>query len=232
MRTVLLTNDDGIEAAGLAALLAVAERHFDEVWVVAPDSQRSQIAHRVTTESPLRYERRGHRRFAIDGTPADCVRVALACLLPAPPDWVLSGINHGGNLGRHDFAISGTVAAVREAAFLGIPGIALSHYLQRGREVNWEAAAARVDALLPELLAERPAPGAFWNVNLPHPAPGDPEPRALRCEQERHALHVRYEERQPGLLSYAGDYHERRRVAGSDVDVCFRGDIAVSLVGI
>ncbi len=232
MRIALLTNDDGIDAAGLAALRSVAKDFFDEVWVVAPSEQMSQIGHRVTTDTPVRYERRGDRAFAISGTPADCVRVALASLLPAAPDWVLSGINHGGNLGRHDFAISGTVAAVREAAFQGIPGVAVSHYLRRGLAVDWEAAASRVRAALHELLAEKPGAGHFWNVNLPHPAPGEPDPRIVRCEQERHSLHVRYEERVPGELSYAGDYHERPRVAGSDVDVCFGGDIAVTLASI
>lgn len=232
MRTVLLSNDDGVDAAGLAALRSVAGGLFDEVWIVAPATQRSQVGHRVTTDTPIRYEKRGERTFAIDGTPADCVRVALTHLMPSPPDWVLSGINHGGNLGRHDFAISGTVAVVREAAFAGIPGVAVSHYLRRGLEVDWENAASRARRVLEELVAAPPEPGRFWNVNLPHPAPGDPEPRLVRCEQERHSLHVRYEEDEPGRLRYAGDYHERSRVPGSDVDVCFRGDIAVTRAGI
>ncbi len=232
MRIALLSNDDGIDAAGLAALRTVVGERFDEVWVVAPATQMSQIGHRVTTEGPIRYEQRGPREFAVFGTPADCVRVALASLLPATPDWVFSGINHGGNLGRHDFAISGTVAAVREAAFQGIPGVAVSHYIKRGLVVDWEAAASRVRAALRELITAAPGVGQFWNVNLPHPAPGEREPGLVRCEQERHSLHVRYEERVPGELSYAGDYHERPRVSGSDVDVCFRGDIAVSLATI
>lgn len=228
----LLTNDDGIDADGLAALRVVAESLFEEVWIVAPKEQMSQIGHRVTTDTPICYEERGERVFSIDGTPADCVRVALSHLLPAFPDWVLSGINHGGNLGRHDFAISGTVAAVREAAFQGVPGVALSHYLRRGLAVDWEKAAARMVAVLPDLLAARPEAGHFWNLNLPHSAPGDPEPRTIRCEQERHSLHVLYEEREPGRLSYAGDYHDRPCVPGSDVDVCFRGNIAVTLASI
>jgi len=228
----LLTNDDGIAAAGLAALRSVAEALFAEVWIVAPAAQMSQIGHRVTTDSPIRYEQRGERIFAVEGTPADCTRVALAHLLPRAPDWILSGINHGGNLGRHDFAISGTVAAVREAAFAGIPGVTLSHYLRRGLQVDWEKAAGRTRRVLEELLAETPGSGHFWNVNLPHPAEGEAEPRVVRCEQERHSLHVIYEEREPGQLSYIGDYHERPRVAGSDVDVCFHGDIAVTLASI
>ena len=228
----LLSNDDGVDAAGLAALRGLALDFFEEVWVVAPSSQMSQIGHRVTTDTPIVYESRGENIFAVEGTPADCTRIALARLLPARPDWILSGINHGGNLGRHDFAISGTVAAVREAAFQGVPGISFSHYLRRGLSLDWEKAAARLRPVLEELLVERPAEGHFWNVNLPHPAPGDREPRVIHCEQERHSLHVLYEEREPGRLSYEGDYHERPRVEGSDVDVCFRGDISVTLASI
>lgn len=228
----LLSNDDGVDAAGLAALRGLARDFFEEVWVVAPATQMSQIGHRVTTDTMIAYEVRGERVFAVEGTPADCTRIALARLLPHRPDWVLSGINHGGNLGRHDFAISGTVAAVREAAFQGLPGISISHYLRRGLSLNWEKAAARLRPVLAQLLRERPEPGYFWNVNLPHPAPGEREPQVVRCEQERHSLHVIYEEREPGRFSYAGDYHDRPRVPGSDVDVCFRGDISVTLASI
>jgi len=228
----LLTNDDGIDAEGLAVLHRVAVSLFDEVWVVAPDSQMSQIGHRVTTDTPIRYEERGERRFAVTGTPADCTRVALASLMPVRPDWVLSGINHGGNLGRHDFAISGTVAAVREAAFAGIRGISLSHFLRRGIPLDWDKAADRVAPVIAGLLGEPLDQGHFWNINLPHPAPGEREPGVIHCGQERHSLHVHYEEKTPGELSYAGDYHERPRVPGSDVDVCFGGDIAVTLASL
>ncbi|MEM7603449.1 MAG: 5'/3'-nucleotidase SurE, partial [Verrucomicrobiota bacterium] len=124
----LITNDDGIEADGLAALTKLAGSYFDDIWVVAPMTQMSEIGHRVTTQGTIRYEGRGEQRFAVGGTPADCARVALAHLMPEKPDWILSGINHGGNLGRHDFVISGTVAAVREAAFAGVRGVAFSHF--------------------------------------------------------------------------------------------------------
>ena len=229
---VLLTNDDGIEAEGLSVLRKVAEKFFDEVWTVAPSSEMSQIGHRVTTAVPIPIEERGERAFAVGGTPADCTRVALANILPERPDWVLSGINHGGNLGLHDFVISGTVAAAREAAFAGIPGAAISHFLKRGVPLDWTAAERRVDQVVEALLKENLEPGEFWNVNLPHPAPGDREPEMKRCEQERHPLLVVYEEVGPNELLYAGDYHERPRQPWSDVSVCFGGDISVSLVSV
>lgn len=226
----LLTNDDGIDAEGLASLRAVASRFFDEIWVVAPREQQSQIGHRVTTDTPIGYESRGERCYAIAGTPADCVRVAWSTLLPVRPDWVLSGINHGGNLGRHDLSISGTVAAVREAALAGIPAIAFSHYLLRGHRVDWAAAAGRAGRVLAALLEEPPGEGHFWNVNLPHLVAGESEPQAVHCEPERQPLQVRYEKHEAGQLVYTGDYHERPRIDGSDVAVCFGGDIAVSRV--
>ncbi len=224
----LITNDDGIEAEGLAALIGLAEKHFEEVWVVAPMTQMSEIGHRVTTQGTIRYEEWGAKRFAVGGTPADCARVALAHLMPEKPDWILSGINHGGNLGRHDFVISGTVAAVREAAFAGIPGVAFSHFMKRGLEVNWPLAAQWAERGFATVLESETSHGEFWTVNLPHPAPGDPDPVVQLCEQERHPLLVAYESVGTNEIQYVGDYHERPRRPGSDVDVCFSGNIAVS----
>lgn len=224
----LITNDDGIEADGLAALIRLAEDYFEEIWVVAPMTQMSEIGHRVTTQETIRYEERGERRFAIGGTPADCARVALAHLMPEKPDWILSGINHGGNLGRHDFVISGTVAAVREAAFAGIRGVAFSHFMKRGNTLDWDRAAKWAGLGFESLMNEETARGDFWTVNLPHPGPGDSEPVVQRCEQERHPLLVAYEAVGENEVQYVGDYHDRPRQAGSDVDVCFSGNIAVS----
>lgn len=228
----LLTNDDGIDAEGLEALKALAADFFDTIWVVAPAEQMSQIGHRVTTSTPIRFEQRGERSFAVHGTPADCTRVALAQLLPEQPDWILSGINHGGNLGRHDFVISGTVAAVREGGFAGIKGAAFSHFMKRGLDLDWNRASRWVRKAFESFLSEKTTRGEFWNVNLPHLNPGDPEPDVIRCEQERQPLLVAYEKVSNDELLYVGDYHGRPRLEGSDVDICFGGDIAVSLVSL
>ena len=123
---LLLTNDDGIDADGLQALLAA--RAFGEPVVVAPAGPQSGCSHTVDRSSPRRAAWRG--RFAVHGTPADCTRIGLLKLVP-DATWVLSGINHGGNLGA-DVYYSGTVAAVREAVLHGWPGIALSHYRKKG----------------------------------------------------------------------------------------------------
>src|SRR5262245_41246546 len=133
----LLTNDDGIDAPGLEALAQAAAALGHAVWI-APHIHLSGCSHRVTTGGPIRVEPRGENRFALDGTPADCVRIGLAHLAPEV-DWVLAGLNEGGNLGA-DVHHSGTVAAVREAALHGKPGIALSQYRKRGAEVDWARA--------------------------------------------------------------------------------------------
>ena len=133
----LVTNDDGVDAPGIAALADAAQR-FGEVIIVAPEAAHSGCGHRVTTDDLIRIEKRDGRSHAISGTPADCVRVGLT-ELARDADWILSGINSGGNLGV-DVLMSGTVAAVREAALLGRQGIALSHYHKTGSQFDWARA--------------------------------------------------------------------------------------------
>jgi len=228
----LLSNDDGIHADGLAALHRALEKFFDEIWVVAPAEEASQIGHRVTTHGPLRYEKRAERQYALHGTPADCTRVALEVILPRKPDWVFSGINHGGNLGRHDFVISGTVAAVREAAFFGHRAMAVSQFFRGELAHSWETAAEWTAGAFEAMKDERLAAGEFWNVNLPHLDPGMSAPELIRCPQEQSPLQVIFRQVEEGVVEYAGDYQGRPREEDSDVAVCFGGNIAVSKVSV
>src|SRR5438094_9993167 len=147
---LLLTNDDGIDAPGLEALLNSARSLGDPV-VVAPAEPQSGVSHAVTWHEGVRIEPRGDKRFAIHGTPADCTRLGLMTLVP-DAKWVLSGINHGGNLGA-DVYYSGTVAAVREAVLHGWPGIALSHYRKKGFDYDWPRASRWAGRVLADLLA-------------------------------------------------------------------------------
>lgn len=121
---ILLTNDDGIHSAGLKALIDVLDGEHD-VWVLAPDNERSAASHSITIHSPMRLKRTGERSWACGGTPADCVILAMLGVLPEKPDMVISGINRGANLGT-DIIYSGTVAAARQAAFMGCPAVAVS----------------------------------------------------------------------------------------------------------
>ncbi len=223
---MLLTNDDGIDAPGIGALRAASEG-LGKLCVVAPSGPFSGCGHRVTTGAPIVI--RSHRAgdHSIDGTPADCVRLALHHLVPEV-SWVLSGINAGGNLGT-DVHHSGTVAAVREGVIHGRPGIALSHYIARGRSIDWTTAARRARGVLELLLARPIEPGTFWNVNLPHLEPGANEPEIVFCPVDPSPLPLSYR-LEDDQAHYQGVYHDRARRTASDVDVCFGGRIAVSLV--
>ncbi|MBN2798774.1 MAG: 5'/3'-nucleotidase SurE [Deltaproteobacteria bacterium] len=162
---LLLSNDDGLGAEGLEALEAVAAR-LGEVWVVAPDRERSASSHALTMNAPLRARPAGERRWAVDGTPVDCAYLGVHRLLPARPDLVLSGINRGANVGT-DVLYSGTVAVAAEACLMGIPAIALSMELREGGAPRWDTA-ARATALVLERLLATPLPvGHFLNVNIP-----------------------------------------------------------------
>ena len=167
---ILLTNDDGIQARGLQVLeetLRGMGRY--RITVVAPADQQSASSHSLTLTMPVRVIDHGEGRYAVTGTPTDCVLVAIEHLLHAdPPDVVLSGINHGPNMGE-DVTYSGTVAAAMEGAILGIPGVALS--LAAWHPRDWSGAAAFVRERLPDLLARPLGPGALLNINIPERPP-------------------------------------------------------------
>jgi len=224
---LLLSNDDGIEANGLQALLSAARTLGDPV-VVAPAGPQSGVSHAVTSNGPVRIEPRGEKRFAVYGTPADCTRVGLLRLVP-DAKWVLSGINHGGNLGA-DVHYSGTVAAVREAVLHGWPGVAVSHYRRRGMEFDWGRAANWIARVLADLLTRPIEPGLFYNVNLPHLGALDDDPEVVFCPLDSHPLPLSYRHEEERGLYYNGDYQARQRTQGADVDVCFGGRIAVTAI--
>jgi 5'-nucleotidase len=224
---LMLTNDDGIDAPGLQALLKAARTIGDTV-VVAPATHQSGCSHTVTWESAVRVEARDEKCFAVHGTPADCTRLALLKLAP-DAQWVLSGINHGGNLGA-DVHYSGTVAAVREAVLHGWPGIALSHYHRTGFDFDWDRAARWAAPVLVDLMARPIEPGIFFNVNLPHLTPDDPDPEVVFCSLDPNPLPLSYRHEEEAGHFYNGDYQARRRARGSDVDVCFTGSISVTPV--
>ena len=160
---VLLSNDDGVNAPGLAALAAAFPD--DEVWVVAPDREQSASSHAISLHRPLRIVQVGERRFSVDGTPTDAVYLALNHVMRGrPPDLVLSGVNHGPNLGN-DVLYSGTVAAAMEGALLGVTAIAVS--LAARSPHDFGAAAAFAAELARRVASSRPAAPILLNVNVP-----------------------------------------------------------------
>ena len=164
MALILLTNDDGIEAEGLRILEASLEG-LGETVLVAPDRERSAVSHGLTLRSPLELKQTHHNSFTLNGTPADCVIYALANVLPARPDLIISGINHGANLGD-DIMYSGTVAAAREASHRGIAALAVSQAYDQS-PIRFEKGAKFVRTLV-ETMLKRKFDGCFClNVNIP-----------------------------------------------------------------
>jgi 5'-nucleotidase len=176
---ILVTNDDGVNAPGIKALV-LGLRGLGDVYVVAPDREVSACAQSLTLKNPLRAEALDDRVWSVDGTPADCVNLALVKLLPRRPDMVVSGINRGANLGE-DVFYSGTVGGAREGSFFGVPSMAVS--LAVGQRADYGPAAAfaaRLGALVLEQgLPER----TLLNVNVPH---GEPLGAIVTVQGRRH----------------------------------------------
>jgi len=221
---IVITNDDGIDEPGIIALEAAC-RDFGEVTIVAPAGPRSAISHQVTEAGELAVEERRPSAFAVNGTPADCARLALRALCP-DADWLISGINAGANLGM-DVYVSGTVAAVREATFQEVPSLALSQYFRRHGTVDWEGSQRRAGLVLRYVLDRRPDPDTFWSANLPDPLPGRPADEIVECALDTSPGAIGY---QPTANGYQWDanYHERPRKPGADIDTCFGGRIALT----
>lgn len=239
MLRILLTNDDGIDAPGLEALCS-AVRHslgdVAEVTVVAPDRGRSECGHSITTGRPLNIHQQRPGWFAVDGTPVDCVRVALHEICPNV-NAVISGVNAGANLGV-DLLVSGTFAAAREAAIERLPSMAVSHYRRPDVSATWHHVPRWLASTLDEFaeyatghdsVDGKPAP-LIWNVNLPAV---DPEltdiPPRVRCTVDSRPLQ-RTARRNQSEVTFVSDFHGRPRDAETDVARCFSGAITISKV--
>lgn len=171
-RLILATNDDGVDAPGLAALVG-AVASLGEVVVVAPDRERSGASHALTLSRPLRVREGAAGRFAVDGTPTDCVHLGVFNLTGGRlPDLVVSGINRGLNVGD-DVTYSGTVAGAMEGTLLHVPSLAFSAQPGEDGEVDYRAAAAFAAVLAAEVLSEGLPPGVFLNVNVPRSPSGE-----------------------------------------------------------
>jgi 5'-nucleotidase len=171
---ILLTNDDGINAPGLAVLENIARSLSDDIWIVAPSEEQSGAGHSLTLSRPVRLRKHDDRRFSISGTPTDSVTMALKKVLPAPPGLILSGVNRGANLGD-DVTYSGTVSAAFEGALAGIRSVALSQvYASEGMgdSVPFDAASHWGEQILRPLLDAPFAPRTLININFPPIAAG------------------------------------------------------------
>ena len=165
---ILLTNDDGFYAEGISVLFDEL-KNLGEVFIIAPDQEKSASSLALTLHHPLRVKRIKKNAYTVSGTPADCVYLAVQKFLPRLPDLLISGINHGPNLGQQDTSYSGTVAGAKQGAFLDIPSIAVSLISDKEGHFSFETAAKIVHALASKILENSFPLGMFLNVNIPSP---------------------------------------------------------------
>jgi 5'-nucleotidase len=168
---ILISNDDSIHATGIKILETIARALSDDVWVVAPETEQSGASHSLTIHRPLRLRQYDERHFSVDGTPTDCVMLAMSHLLKDHrPDLVLSGINHGANVGD-DVTYSGTVAVAMEATLLGVRAIALSQRAEEGKPLSFAVPEQRAADLIRRLAGARWDDNVMLNVNFPSVPP-------------------------------------------------------------
>ena len=163
---ILISNDDGIDAVGISILQKIASRLSDDVWVIAPDGNRSGMSRAITLRRDVVIEPRGERRFSCSGTPSDCVIMGMSRVLDNRPDLVLSGINAGMNA-ADDVLYSGTIAAAMEAALMGVPAIALSQRNGGIDEADYDAAIIHGERVIRAILEAGIPDRTVMNVNFP-----------------------------------------------------------------
>jgi len=192
---ILVSNDDGIAAPGLKVLERIARSLSGDVWTVAPEEEQSGASHSLTLHEPLRIRRLGRRRFAVRGTPTDCVMLALHHIIKGErPALVLSGVNRGANLGD-DVTYSGTVAAAMEGMILGVPAVALSQVLRWGHPVKWATAEQHGPGVIRRLLDVRWPAGVLMNVNFPDVVATAVKGVAITVQGRRDISDLKVEER-------------------------------------
>jgi 5'-nucleotidase len=197
---ILVTNDDGIHASGLEVCADIARMLSDDVWVVAPETDQSGVSHSLSLNDPLRMRGAGERRFAVKGTPTDCVIMGVRHILKDHrPDLILSGVNRGSNVAE-DVSYSGTIAGAIEGTILGIPSIALSqHYGATTKQrPHWATATRFAPDLVRQVLAEGMPKDVLVNINFPDCRPDDVQGIAVATQGKRDQSWLSIDERADG----------------------------------
>ncbi len=228
---ILLTNDDGIDAPGLAILEAIAAELAREVWVVAPEHDQSGVSHAISLHHALRVSQQGERRFGITGTPGDCAVMGICHLMPEMPQLLLSGVNRGLNLGM-ETVFSGTVGGAMTGMMLGVPSIALSQAYKDRNNPNWEASRTLGAQVVRDLLAIGWSKDACLNINFPACPAAEAGPMTLARQGVGMVAGMQVDTRvDPRGMSYhwlnfrRGD---RQQAPESDYDALRAGNIVVT----
>ncbi len=197
---ILITNDDGIHAHGLSVLESIARKLSDDVWVVAPETDQSGVSHSISLNDPLRLRKIADRRYAVKGTPTDCVIMGIRHLLmDHRPDLVLSGINHGQNVAE-DVTYSGTIAGAMEGTILGVRSIALSQAYGPGNrdDIHWDCAEHHAPAIIRKVLETGFPKNTLVNLNFPNCNPAEVVGTASTVQGQRNQELLRVDERTDG----------------------------------
>ena len=196
---ILITNDDGIHAPGLEACETIARAISDDVWIVAPETDQSGVSHSLSLNDPLRLREIDERRFAVKGTPTDCVIMGVRHIMPQKPDVIISGVNRGRNVAE-DVLYSGTVAGAKEGTVLGIPSFALSQaYTFTTKHLpNWQTGIAHGPKLIEKILKEGIPKDVLVNINFPDCEPDEVAGVAVSTQGKRDAAFLHIDARQDG----------------------------------
>ncbi|HEY7999296.1 MAG TPA: 5'/3'-nucleotidase SurE [Pseudolabrys sp.] len=190
---ILITNDDGIHAPGLEACETIARTMADEVWIVAPETDQSGVAHSLSLNDPLRLREVAERHFAVQGTPTDCIIMGVRHIMKAPPDLVLSGVNRGRNCAE-DVTYSGTVAGAMEGTVLGVPSFALSQAYASANKHKpfWDTAIKFAPDIIKRVLKAGLPRDVLVNVNFPDCPPEEVAGTVLAVQGKRdqELLHI------------------------------------------
>ena len=231
---ILITNDDGVNAPGLRVLERIARALSDDVWVVAPETNQSGASHSLTLQRPLRIRNYGldHNWYAVDGTPTDCVLLAIRSIVKEKPiDLVLSGVNWGGNLAE-DVTYSGTVAAAMEATLFNIKAFALSQVYRGRSEIRWQTAERFAPDLIRRLYALDWADDLLININFPDCEPDDVVgPKVTfqgRREGQGEPLEERFDPRGHPYVWIGLQSFDKSAAAGSDLQAIIDQRISVT----
>ena len=235
---ILLTNDDGIEAPGLNVLEEIARALTDDIWIVAPETDQSGAAHSLSLHEPMRCRSLGHQKFAVKGTPTDCVIMGVRHLMADnPPDLVLSGVNAGQNI-ADDVTYSGTIAGAMEGTMLGIPSIALSqaYPFTHGSKIKWQTPLDLGPDVIRKCLDAGWPEGVLLNVNFPDQDTKDISETLITVQGKRDQGLVNIEERHDTRgTPYYWFALERRKSnpsAGTDLKAIYDGHVSITPIGL
>lgn len=232
---ILICNDDGVDAPGIAVMEKIARELTDDVWVVAPASEQSGAGRSLSLTNPLRLNHLGDRRYSVVGTPTDCVMMALREVLDTPPDLLLSGVNRGANIAE-DITYSGTIAAAMEGTLLGVPSIAMSQVGLHGDDIKWQTAEAHGPGIIRRLLDTGWPDDVLMNINYPNVEPDEVNGIHAVPHGRRDQSNVTLDKREDGrgIPYYWLGLRRQKSMPppGTDIGTIWRGGISVTPISL